>query len=174
MTETAQYTQPAADLTLSNVVAILEKKLLEQQTLLTEAVRFLEQSAEGECVELVLRIKSITPASVPSVEPVEWFDVVDLPAYEPGARYLMLAADEHHPCTEVKRDDSNKKRWFRGDLTGELISIDDIEAWRPIKEHQPPTGWVCCSPQWLLNGGDCAKAPRWYDGKIGNHFHPKV
>lgn len=152
----------------------LRAQLLEQQTHLNEAVRLLEQSEESDCVDMVARIKALPPVPVPNIEPVEWYDVVDLPAYEPGRQYLMLAADDHHPCTEVKREDSDKKRWFRGNLTGDLFTLDDIEAWRPIKDHQPPAGWVCCSPQWLQNGGDCAKAPRWFDGNIGNHYHPKI
>lgn len=152
----------------------LRAQLLEQQKHLKEATRLLEQSADGESVDLVARIKSLPPVTVPNIEPVEWYDVVDLPAFKPGERYLMLAADNHHPCTEINRLELNEKRWFRGDHTGDLFTLDDIEAWRPIKDHKPPTGWVPCTPQWLQSGGDCAKAPRWFDGKIGNHFHPKI
>ncbi|MGF6282273.1 hypothetical protein ABH908_000243 [Pseudomonas frederiksbergensis] len=152
----------------------LRAQLLEQQTHLNEATRLLEQSVDAESVDLVERIKALPPVPVPNIEPVEWYDVVDLPAYEPGAQYLILAADQHHPCTEVNRLQPDNKRWFRGDLTGELFTLDDIEAWRPLKEHQPPTGWVPCTPEWLKCGGDCANAPRWFDGKIGNHFHPKI
>ncbi|MHC5194914.1 hypothetical protein ACYSUW_14265 [Pseudomonas frederiksbergensis] len=152
----------------------LRAQLQEQQTHLNEATRLLEQSVDGESVDLVARIKSLPPVPVPNIESVEWYDVVDLPAYEPGAQYLILAVDDHHPCTEANREHADEKRWFRSSLTGSLLSEDDIEAWRPIKDHLPPFGWVSCSPQWLMNGGDCAKAPRWFDGKIGNHFHPPV
>lgn len=42
-----------------------------------------------------------------------------------------------------------------------------------LPESTPP-GWVPCSPEWLNAGGDCAGAPRWFSGPIGNHYHPKV
>lgn len=172
MTETAQGKQPTAELTVGTGLTNLETKLLEQQNLLNEAARLLEQSGQVDSLALAARIKSLANEPITNVDPVEWYDVVDLPAYEPGAEYLMLAADQHHPCTEANREHPDEKRWFRSSLTGGLISIDEVEAWRPIKDHQPPTGWVACSPAWLNAGGNCAKAPRWFDGKIGNHFHP--
>lgn len=177
MTENAQDNQSAAE-SIQNCADVeqLRAQLLEQQKLLNEAVRLLAQSADGESADLVARIKGLglAPTLVPSIESVEWYDVVDLPWYEPGAKYLIQAKDEHHPCTETSRISAEEKRYFRSSLTGELLSIDDIEAWRLIKDHQPPAGWVACSPHWLNNGGDCAKAPRWFDGKIGNHYHPPV
>lgn len=36
----------------------------------------------------------------------------------------------------------------------------------------PPAGWKPCSPELLESGVDCATAPRWSQGSIGNHWHP--
>lgn len=171
MTETAQGNQQIKEITLGSSLVVLEQKIVEQQTLLNEAAILLEQSDLADSISLATRIKTLTTEPVSSVKPVEWFDVVDLPAYEPGAQYLMLVADEHHQCTEQNQ---LLQRWFRDNQTGELFTLDDIEAWRPIKDHQPPAGWVECSPAWLNAGGKCGDAPRWHDGKIGNHYHPDV
>lgn len=154
--------------------ATLRGKLIEQQTLLNEAARALAQVPLGATVDVIDRINALEALPVPETKPVEWFDVVDLPAYEPGAQYLILAADEHHPCTELEKHLEGDKRAFRSSLTGCIVYIEDIEAWRPLKDHQPPAGWVCCSRQWIQQGGKCGEAPRWYDGKIGNHYHPSV
>ncbi len=174
MTAIALGKKSTALLSIDDCMANLERKLLEQQGLLNEAAKLLDQSGLVDSVALAARIKSLTSEPVTNVKPVEWYDVVDLPAYAHGAEYLVLAADNHHPCTEESREGRDEKRQFRSSLTGGLISIDDIEAWRPIKDHQPPTGWVACSPAWLIAGGKCAHAPRWYDGKIGNHYHPAL
>lgn len=63
---------------------------------------------------------------------VEWRDMTTLPDYQPGSRYLMLAAGDHHPCTEIEKTYVEEKRWFRSDMTGTLHLVDFIEGWVPI------------------------------------------
>lgn len=171
MTETALGTHPIKAITMESSVSFLERKIIEQRILLDEAVLLLEQSGTADGAALAARIKSLSTDTVSCVKPVEWFDVEDLPAYEPGAQYLILAADVHHSCTEQNQQ---LQRWFRDNETGQLLTLEDIEAWRPQKDQQPPAGWVACSPAWLKAGGKCGDAQRWYDGKIGNHYHPPV
>lgn len=43
-----------------------------------------------------------------------------------------------------------------------------------ITALRAPAGWVVCSPEWINAGGKCAEAPRWFNGPIGQHFHPPV
>jgi hypothetical protein len=38
----------------------------------------------------------------------------------------------------------------------------------------PPLNWKPCSPDLLNSGVDCATAPRWAAGPIGEHYHPPV
>lgn len=50
---------------------------------------------------------------------------------------------------------------------------------QPAAEHSgcpghPPEGWQVCSPSLLEAGVDCATAPRWASGSIGEHWHPPV
>jgi hypothetical protein len=45
----------------------------------------------------------------------------------------------------------------------------------PVNGDWTPVGdWVPCSPAWLEDGGDCAQAPRIYNHKTCNHYHPPV
>lgn len=49
----------------------------------------------------------------------------------------------------------------------------------PPVEHSgeptsPPVAWQVCSPALLQSGVDCATAPRWFAGPIGQHWHPPV
>ena len=32
--------------------------------------------------------------------------------------------------------------------------------------------WVPCTPEWINQGGDCAKSPRVWNAKECNHYHP--
>lgn len=47
-------------------------------------------------------------------------------------------------------------------------SADDAE------DVTPPLNWKPCSPELLQSGVDCATAPRWSAGPIGQHYHPPV
>jgi hypothetical protein len=35
-----------------------------------------------------------------------------------------------------------------------------------------PADWVPCTPEWINQGGDCAKSPRVWNAKECNHYHP--
>lgn len=54
----------------------------------------------------------------------------------------------------------------------------DINFFRQRKAGYPmlPVNgdWVPCSPAWMEDGGDCAQAPRIYNHKTSNHYHPPV
>jgi hypothetical protein len=152
----------------------LQVLVLKQQAVLKDVLGVLGVRHSAEVSALVERITALQENVTPVPEPVEWYDMVDLLAYEPGAQYVLLAGDEHHLCTEVEKQHADEPRWFRCNFSGNMLAAADAEAWRPHGVHRPPVGWEPCSPRWLKDGGDCGKAPRWYDGKIGNHYHPPV
>jgi hypothetical protein len=35
-----------------------------------------------------------------------------------------------------------------------------------------PADWMPCTPEWINQGGDCAKSPRVWNAKECNHYHP--
>jgi hypothetical protein len=37
-----------------------------------------------------------------------------------------------------------------------------------------PADWVPCTPEWINQGGDCAKSPRVWNAKECNHYHPST
>lgn len=37
--------------------------------------------------------------------------------------------------------------------------------------QNPPLNWKACSPELLQSGVNCATAPRWSAGPIGQHYH---
>jgi len=45
---------------------------------------------------------------------------------------------------------------------------------QPVQEMTvvDPADWVPCTPEWINQGGDCAKSPRVWNAKECNHYHP--
>jgi hypothetical protein len=45
---------------------------------------------------------------------------------------------------------------------------------QPVQEMTvvDPADWVPCTPEWISQGGDCDKAPRVWNAKECNHYHP--
>ncbi|MGN9498484.1 hypothetical protein ACTMQ1_26525 [Pseudomonas syringae pv. aptata] len=41
-------------------------------------------------------------------------------------------------------------------------------------DQNPPLNWKPCSPELLLSGVNCATAPRWSAGPVGQHYHPPI
>jgi hypothetical protein len=45
---------------------------------------------------------------------------------------------------------------------------------QPVAEQNPPLNWKPCSPELLRSGVNCATAPRWSAGPVGQHYHPPI
>jgi len=58
----------------------------------------------------------------------------------------------------------------RSSLIGKVASVLAI----PLIIGALTAGWRPCSPELLESGVDCDKAPRWFAGPIGQHWHPPV
>lgn len=41
-------------------------------------------------------------------------------------------------------------------------------------DQNPPLNWKPCSPELLQSGVNCATAPRWSAGPVGQHYHPPI
>lgn len=89
--------------------------------------------------ELLARFKASMTWTRRTSKKVEWRAMSTLPDYQPGSRYLMLAAGDHHPCTEIEKTYAEEKRWFRSDMDGTMHLVDFIEGWRPIPEEVTPS-----------------------------------
>lgn len=81
---------------------------------------------------LLARLNASMTRGRRTAKKVEWRDMTTLPDYQPGSRYLMLAAGDHHPCTEIEKTYAEEKRWFSSDMNGTLHLVDFIEGWLPI------------------------------------------
>jgi hypothetical protein len=86
---------------------------------------------------LLARLNASMTRGRRTAKKVEWRDMVTLPDYQPGSRYLMLAAGDHHPCTEIEKTYTEEKRWFRSDMDGTMHLVDFIEGWVPIPAEEP-------------------------------------
>ncbi|MHC5194915.1 hypothetical protein ACYSUW_14270 [Pseudomonas frederiksbergensis] len=82
--------------------------------------------------ELLARFMASMTWGSRKAKKVEWREMEALPDYQPGSRYLMLAAGDHHPCTEIEKTYAEEKRWFRSDMDGTMHLMDFIEGWVPI------------------------------------------
>ena len=61
------------------------------------------------------------------------------------------------------------------EFTNHALAMMDKAVWAlAMTDPVPPAGWRPCSPELLESGVDCDKAPRWFAGPIGQHWHPPV